>query len=513
MPKVERAGYAFYGWQINPIGDFYVEEDLVFALTENMTGNITLKPIVKKSFLELRYESTSVVEPDDTMQLVHEFYDVPDRLKNVVWESLNPEIATVDQNGLVTGVSDGIAEISAYLKDMPDVNMKILVSVQTGVNQMSELMEFIKSIAINETVTKPIVVSAYQGDYKTYMYSGVTYYLFEKLNIIEQMTPEGMSNRPGVIYEKKYITVHDTASGAASATGKAHANYVNGGGEGTSWHYTVANDGIYHQIPDNENAYHAGDGGRDYLEIDTGIKADPNNPRPVVTISEDGYYEIAGQKTKLLAPVARPKKCTKVGCNKETKDGETACSNCGTPYPIATNAQINSHGIRTGILDNGNYYIGNTYYNNSYGYISNAGGNDNGIGIEMCVNQGSDIFYTWQRNAKLVAKLMLENNLTIHDVKPHHFFSGKDCPATMLHAEMWDMFIEMVEVEYTMLTKYSDYEITFESHSDFLDDNGKVIKQASISRTVSYTITIKKDGVSESITLCSVIPGTQVPKK
>lgn len=41
---------------------------------------------------------TATVEPDETVQ-------------SVLWESLNPEIATVDENGIVTGVSNGIAII------------------------------------------------------------------------------------------------------------------------------------------------------------------------------------------------------------------------------------------------------------------------------------------------------------------------------------------------------------------------------------------------------------------
>ena len=78
----------------------------------------------------------------------------------------------------------------------------------------------------------------------------------------------------------------------------------------------------------------------------------------------------------------------------------------------------------------------------------------------------------------------------------------------MLHADMWDMFIDMVEVEYKILTQYSGYKITISSdNTDFLKNNGKVLKQAPLSRSVSYTITVEKDGISESIVLSTVIPG------
>lgn len=483
IPGFNRPGYAFFGWQVNPIGDDYTIENLVNTIPEGTKGRVTLRPIILRSRLELRHENVSVVEPTKTLAITFETFNVPETMTEIVWESLNEDIATVDQEGNVTGVSAGVAEIFAYLKDMPDVNMSICVAVENDLNSKSDLLDYLASIAINEIVTKRITVIAYQGNYTTYMYSGVSLYLFEDLKIIEQMTPSSMSNRPGDIYEKYYITVHDTASGAESANAKSHANYVNEGGGGTSWHYSVGNDGIYHQIPDNERAFHAGDGRRPYELFATGVTG--TNKYPEVTISSDGYYELDGQKTKVLAP-------------RVEDDGVSR---------LATTEDINEFGIRV-VLQDGEYFIGLTYYNTTYNKISNGGGNCNAIGIEMMVNKGSDIFYTWQKNAKLVAKLLVDNNLTIDDVKPHRFFSGKDCPATMLHAEMWDLFIDMVEVEYTIRTVYPDYKISITtSDPSFIGNNGKVLKQAPLSRTISYTITVEKDGISESITLATVIPG------
>ena len=78
----------------------------------------------------------------------------------------------------------------------------------------------------------------------------------------------------------------------------------------------------------------------------------------------------------------------------------------------------------------------------------------------------------------------------------------------MLHAEMWDMFIDMVEVEYKIRSEYSGYKISITtSDPSFIGNNGKVLKQAPLPRTISYTITVEKDGISESITLATVIPG------
>lgn len=373
---------------------------------------------------------------------------------------------------------------------------------------MLEIIEYLKSIALEKAIVQKVESKEKVGS--TYIFSGVSKYLFEELKIFDGMVEKEMHNRPGQIYPKKYITVHDTANYNKTAGAVAHTNYIKKGGNSTSWHYTVGNDGIYHHIPDNENAWHAGDGGREYLEIDTEIKADFSNPNPKVTISKDGYYEIASLRTKIVAPNSRPRKCPNANCGRITKDGEIKCPECGQEYDvvICTNEMINKFGIKTGILPNGNYYIGNTYFNTTYKYISNTGGNNNAIGIEMCVNDESDIFYTWQKNAKLVAKLILDNNLTTNDVKPHHYFSGKYCPAEMLKANKWEMFLEMVEAEYKMLKEFSNYKITFISHDiEYLNNKGKVIKQDDFSRLVNYTIMVEKGDFSKSINLNVIIPG------
>lgn len=346
---------------------------------------------------------------------------------------------------------------------------------------MKEIIKFLEDNLKKDIIIKDITVYGYQFRYDYRLLGSVSNYLFEDLDINEDyMIKEGSENRPGEIYKKYYVTVHDTASSAATGNGLAHAKYVYNGGGGTSWHYTCSSDGIYHHIPDNENAYHAGDGRREYILTPSGVKG--NNLKPTITISEDGYYEIDNIKSVVLAPV-----------NEEGK--------------ILTTLDINDQGIKVVIID-GEYHIGNTYFNTGYHLIANGGGNRNSIGIESCVNQGSDIYYTWQKLAKLVAKLLVDNNLELNDVKPHHFFSGKPCPMTMRKAGMWDTFIEHVKCEYLMMTKYKDYKLEFVSHNlEYLNNLGKVIKQPKSDLVVSYDIIITHKEEKEKITLSTLIPG------
>ena len=59
------------------------------------------------------------------------------------------------------------------------------------------------------------------------------------------------------------ITIHETANKAASATAKNHMVYMTRNGGSTkqcSYHYVADETEVYHLIPDNEVAWHAGDG-------------------------------------------------------------------------------------------------------------------------------------------------------------------------------------------------------------------------------------------------------------
>ena len=82
------------------------------------------------------------------------------------------------------------------------------------------------------------------------------------VSIIEQIIPSTNANRPGGNYTKSYITIHETGNKAAGAGAKNHANWLSNGANGEiGYHYTVDDHEIYHHIPDNEKAWHAGDGG------------------------------------------------------------------------------------------------------------------------------------------------------------------------------------------------------------------------------------------------------------
>lgn len=73
------------------------------------------------------------------------------------------------------------------------------------------------------------------------------------------------------------------------------------------------------------------------------------------------------------------------------------------------------------------------------------GGNEAGIGIEICVNQGGDYQKAVDNAAQLCAYLLKSYRLDIDDIKQHHDFCGKDCPDRLRENDNWSEFLAKVK--------------------------------------------------------------------
>lgn len=339
---------------------------------------------------------------------------------------------------------------------------------------MNKVLEYFIKHKVDNVLVKNITVYGWQKTYNHTLVGSVSNYLFEDFSIIENIAPITNENRDGRKRKKYYITVHDTGDSNALHSARFWSDTVKNqcweeGEYKASYQYVVGNDGIYHQIPDDEIAYHAGDSTKyDYCLYDTGVTG--TNKDPAITISTDGYYVIDGNKTTVKSP------------NDDNHNLSTI--------------DINTEGILCKLIDE-KYYIGETYYNSSFKYIANRGGNNNSIGIESCINEGTDIYLTWQRTAKLVAHLLVDNNLSIDDVKQHHYFSGKNCPQTMRMNDMWNHFLSLVSFEKDMyLFLKEGYVIQLLPETDLINNNGRLTIPLN-QTTLSYTIRTIKDGVVE----------------
>lgn len=318
--------------------------------------------------------------------------------------------------------------------------------------------------------SQEIMVYGYEFNYPYLLVSSVLPYLFDDLKITENIAPENNNNRDGRVRFKKYIVIHDTGDTTKERNAAFWSNVVKtqqykNKCYDASFQYVVGNDGIYHNIPDDEVAYHAGDGTSvEYKLYDTPVKV-----QDYAKISiKDGYYYINDENTLLLAPK--------------------------TDY-ILTSKDINDNGILITQKD-GFYQIGETYFNQTYQKIANRGGNNNGIGIEVCINQTADIYLNYQLTAKLVAKLLDSYQLDIKSIRPHHFFSGKNCPQTLRENHLWDHFLELVQTEYDILQFQKEgYQIQFIPLCDHIAPNGRI---KDISKVIHYQIKTIKDGIVET---------------
>lgn len=80
------------------------------------------------------------------------------------------------------------------------------------------------------------------------------------ITVVADYIPEGRYNRPGGSYPVKYIVIHNTGNFSATATALAHRNYLKNPDTTTSWMFTVDDTSIYKHLPEEEKAWHAGDG-------------------------------------------------------------------------------------------------------------------------------------------------------------------------------------------------------------------------------------------------------------
>nr|WP_207754535.1 N-acetylmuramoyl-L-alanine amidase [Pseudoflavonifractor phocaeensis] len=98
----------------------------------------------------------------------------------------------------------------------------------------------------------------------------------------------GRKNRPGRMNPTDYITIHETGNFAKGADAAAHASWLKGNDaeeERISYHFTVDDRSIFQHLPDNETAYHAGDGA-----------GGPGNTTSIgieICVNEDGDFERA----------------------------------------------------------------------------------------------------------------------------------------------------------------------------------------------------------------------------
>ena len=435
------------------------------------------------------------------------------------YESSNPAVASVDASGVVTGISAGNAEIIiTELNTGTTLNVGVTI-LETEISDILELL--LNSHESNVFVRNELPIGSGSPAYYTDVIGSVNKILFNNpLQIDTSKAAEG--DATGNYYTQRtveFITVHYTGNMSAGADALANANYFVTKSAGVSIHYTTGNDGVYQCLGLDKGAWHAGDAGSisevgHFEWFPTGVAYDGVDLLNVKwSASDDFYFEINGKKTSVKLPSTYDYKSRHTDHIYNADGTISSQPGCSSRFSARTpESFFNDHGFAVKVV-NGEYYMGKTwwcYSQVSEGRICSNGGNYNSIGIESCVNKGSDLWYTWQKTAQLVAKLMQDFKLSIERVKGHTFYTAKDCPQPMLEndLEIWYEFVELVQAEYDLLTKFNDYNITVVSNNpEIVNHRGRVINRPYLTTSVSYTVTIEKDGNVQTITLYSLVEG------
>lgn len=149
----------------------------------------------------------------------------------------------------------------------------------------------------------------------------------------------------------------------------------------------------------------------------------------------------------------------------------------------------------------GSTTYGMIHYSESASKWCIGGGNNNSIGIEMCVYAGCDFNMVMRNTAKVVSKLLVMYNLTPSDIRQHYDFSGKNCPQVIREAGRWTEMIELISLEYFARTQLQGVKFEFISLTpEYLDNTGKIIKNPNTSPIVKYKVIVEVDGVKKEFT-------------
>lgn len=138
-------------------------------------------------------------------------------------------------------------------------------------------------------LAQQIVSTKWRADAKlTYISGGIPVY--------EDFLEKGTPGRPGEKRQIKYVVIHETDNTKAGADAKGHNKFIhsNGKTQELSWHYTVDDHEIWHHIPDDETAFHAGD----HMDADGGNR---NGIGVEMCVNSDGNYEQTLWNTQKLA--------------------------------------------------------------------------------------------------------------------------------------------------------------------------------------------------------------------
>lgn len=466
------------------------------------------------NYFDVSYATTSYTYVGSSIKLNCSYINGSgQRVTGITWKSGNTAVATVDSNGNVTGVKAGTAQITATCGS---VGKSFTFEVTVLPTSLSSAAKFVvDNHNSNLEVTYNLDIG---GDYYYDVVNTINNFFAKPLQIDNRYAGKlgaGTVNvkNDGLFSKCEYVTVHYTGNFAETADADNNAEYfTNAMDYQASIHYVTGRSNLsgswgadkyyaFSSLDTKYQGWHAGSNGtlsdNSLVWLKTDIPVVDPSKDAVVSISRNGKFTVNGFETSISVPPEV------VSAGNLYMTGPTYTYN-GTTYDT-----FNKQGIGWK-AEGGYYYITKTYWHDWYYNLSNIGGNTASVGIESCVDKGSNLVHTWHVTAQLVAKLLIEKGLPTSRVVGHHFFSGKDCPQPLLEndAYLWkNMFMKYVKAEYAYSTNYSGYNISYSivNNGGGCIDSYGLVTQNSEPHLVTYKVTVTKGSTTETFNLSSVI--------
>jgi N-acetylmuramoyl-L-alanine amidase len=363
---------------------------------------------------------------NETLTLVVDDLRATNHLETLTWSSSNEEVATVT-DGVVTGVSNGQATISVE-------NAEGLVATK----EITVMYETITIIAINDL----------EGDVE----------IFEEVQLTASVTPTNANQSVtwstddeaiATIDENGLLTTHNVGTVIITATSVANPELQ------ATMTIEVKIDpiammaSVHDESPINQTVTTYGASERQqvvYGSVSNYFFAPLNQVEQIAPMTMIGG---TGTSNTYVGQTATPTLLTTVEPLKFTRSGILHPATTYITYHDTGNNTPGADGFMHAtylsgsanlndrarswhytvddvaavhhIPDNEVTWQGDNY--TSYAYS---------IGIETAVDFGSDLYATWHRTAKLIAKLMMEYDIPFENIIQHYAWSGKNCPQTLV---------------------------------------------------------------------------------
>jgi len=239
----------------------------------------------------------------------------------VLFESLQPSIATIDQDGNVTSLQAGQATFKASLLDDPSVFTEFTAEFFDQLDD-ANLLDLLTLNQVSYTTPHTWTAYGVTHNYIDFKYESISKYYFGSYEINQsKMLPIFFAIRPGAPmephpegvtqynpYNVYWVVVHDTANTDSGGGALAHANYlwnatVNKTELWVSWHFSIDDKELYQHLPETERGFHAGDGSSLPLQGTTYLGGGNRNGIGIETgVNEDADVYRTWQRTaKLVA--------------------------------------------------------------------------------------------------------------------------------------------------------------------------------------------------------------------